>query len=280
MRSDWWRSPATRVAAPAGPGAAIRYMAPSIVAPPARPAFRRAALLASVWVGALAILAPSPAQSVDGTWTGPGAEWTTGTNWSSSPTVPDNIATFTNIPGAPTFVTISGPGSTSINTIQFDAAAPAYSFAVDFRFFNINGAGIVNNSAFAPSFANNFSFISFNSGTAGNAAITNSGSTSFFGSSSAGTSIIVNNAGFLVAFSDSSTAGSATITTNGGVVFTTNSTGGNARFIANASGVVDFSGTSGPSGNNQITAGSIEGAGTINWARTSSRWAATIFRPR
>ena len=42
----------------------------------------------------------------------------------------------------------------------------------------------------------------------------------------------------------------------------TNSTGGNARFITNAGGTVDFSGTFGPSNNNQITAGSIEGAGT------------------
>ncbi len=37
-----------------------------------------------------------------------------------------------------------------------------------------------------------------------------------------------------------------------------------ARFITDAGGLVDFSGTSGPSGNNRITAGSIEGAGTYN----------------
>ena len=67
---------------------------------------------------------------VSGTWTGPGGEWTTGTNWTSTPTantVPDDMATFTNN-GAPTSVTISN--STSINTIEFDVAAPAYSFTV------------------------------------------------------------------------------------------------------------------------------------------------------
>ena len=71
------------------------------------------------------MLVPEAAQAVDGTWTGATtSEWTTGTNWSSSPTVPDGTATFTNN-GAPTSVTISN--TTSINTIAFDAAAPAYS---------------------------------------------------------------------------------------------------------------------------------------------------------
>ena len=63
-----------------------------------------------------------------------------------SPTVPDNIATFTNNPGAPTSVTIANDAS--INTIQFDAAAPAYSFTINNGVtFNINGTGIANSSA-------------------------------------------------------------------------------------------------------------------------------------
>jgi autotransporter-associated beta strand protein len=53
--------------------------------------------------------------------------------------------------------------------------------------------------------------------------------------------------------------------TNGALTqFAANSNGGNAQFITNAGGSVDFSATSGPSGNNQITAGSIEGAGTYS----------------
>ena len=67
-------------------------------------------------------------------------------------------------------------------------------------------------------------------------------------------------------FNNSSTADDAIITTNafGQTIFTGNSTGGFARFITNAGGVVDFSGTSGPAGNNRVTVGSIEGAGTYN----------------
>ena len=170
-------------------------------------------------------------------------EWTQGTNWSSNPDVPDTTATFTNNLAA-TSVTISN--TTSIGTIQFTSGAPAYSFAVNLApLFEINGQGIVNNSAFAPNFTNN-------------------GAITFTNASSAGNSSITNNGGFTLSFTDTSTAGSATITTNNGALtqFATNSTGGNARFITNAGGTVDFSGTSGPSGNNQVTAGSIEGAGT------------------
>jgi autotransporter-associated beta strand protein len=240
MRSYQWRSQATRAAAPAAPGAAIHHTAvpTSLV----RPGLR-AVLLASVWVGASAMLTPSSAQTVDGTWVGGGApvtnEWTQGNNWSSSPTVPDRTATFAN--SAFTSVTISS--TTSIGTIQFAVGAPAYSFAVNLALFEINGSGIVNSSASAPSFTNN-------------AAIT------FVNASSAGNSTIINNA--TLSFTDTSTAGSATITTNNGALtqFATNGTGGNARFITDTSGTVDFSGTLGPSGNNQITAGSIEGAGT------------------
>src|SRR5262245_61996504 len=111
----------------------------------------RPALLGGVWLGALAALLPQSAQAVDGTWTGPGAEWTTGTNWSSSPTVPDNTATFTG--SAPTSVTI--PNNASINTIDFGAAAPAYSFLVqNGATFTINNA-INNSSSFEPAFSVN-----------------------------------------------------------------------------------------------------------------------------
>jgi autotransporter-associated beta strand protein len=189
------------------------------------------------------MLAPDAAHAVDGTWQGPGNQWTTGTNWSSSPDVPDGTATFTNN-AAPTSVTISS--TASIGTIQFTAAAPAYSFAVNLALFEINGSGIVNNSAFTPSF-------------------TNSGAMTFVNASSAGNSVILNNTGgFTLSFTDSATAGNATITTNPFSLtqFSSNATGGNARLIANSLGVVDFSGTSGPAGNNQVTAGSIEGAGS------------------
>jgi autotransporter-associated beta strand protein len=225
------------------PAASTSAIASELAALRPRLAALRTALLGGVWLGAVAMLAPDPAHATDGTWQGPGNQWTTGTNWSSNPDVPDGTATFTNN-AAPASVTISTPAS--IGTIQFTAAAPAYSFAVNLALFEINGAGIVNNSAFAPSFTNN-------------------GAMTFVNASSAGNSVILNNTGgFTLSFTDTATAGNATITTNPFSLtqFSSNATGGNARLITNALGIVDFSGTSGPAGNNQVTAGSIEGAGS------------------
>ena len=130
MRSQRLRSRTAHSALRPGSGVSIGHVAIRIVPPGARTPSRRAALLGSVCIGALAMLGPGTAHAVDGTWTGATtSEWTTGTNWNSAPpnTVPDNLATFANN-GAPTSVTISN--STSINTIAFDAAAPAYSFTV------------------------------------------------------------------------------------------------------------------------------------------------------
>ena len=243
------------------------------------------ALLAGVSLTALASLALSAAHAVDGTWTGPAAEWTDGTNWSSNPDVPDNAATFTNN-GAPTSVTISDDAS--INTIQFTAAAPAFDFTTSGTgiTFDINGAGIVNNSAFAPTFTNNDNLnfnnassagnavivnnngavLSFNNNsTAGNATITtNDGAvTQFNDNSTAGNAAIINKKGGMVSFNDNSTAANSTITTNSGALtqFNDNSTGGNARFKTSPGGIVDFSNTSGPAGDGNISAGSIAGAG-------------------
>jgi outer membrane autotransporter protein len=225
------------------PAASTSAFASELAALRARPAALRTALLGGVWLGALAMLAPDAAHAVDGTWQGGGNQWTNGANWSSNPDVPDGTATFTNN-GAPPSVTISS--TASIGTIQFTAGAPAYSFAVNMALFEINGSGIVNNSAFTPSFTNN-------------------GAMTFTNTSSAGNSVILNNTGgFTLSFTDSATADNATITTNPFSLtqFSSNATGGNAQLITNSLGVVDFSGTSGPAGNNQVTAGSIEGAGT------------------
>src|SRR5262245_65704344 len=58
----------------------------------ARGGMLRVALLAGVSLAALATLA-SGAHAVDGTWTGPDTERTEGTDWSSTPDVPDTTAT-------------------------------------------------------------------------------------------------------------------------------------------------------------------------------------------
>src|SRR5262249_49080763 len=160
----------------------------------------RGALLAGVSLAVLATLAPV-AHAVDGTWTGSAdTEWTNALNWNSTPTpdVPDDTATFTNN-AAPTSVTISGDAS--INTIQFTAGAPAFNFITSGTgiTFDINGTGIVNNSAFAPSFINNDN-LNFNN------------------ASSAGNAVIINNNGAVLSFNNNSTAGNAIITTNDGAL--------------------------------------------------------------
>src|SRR5262245_28385691 len=221
---------------------------------------------------AAALLAATSAHATDGTWQGPGAEWTTGTDWRSTSTVADNTATFTNN-GAPTAVTISA--STSINTMVFAPGAPAYSFTLGgSTAFTIAGAGIVNASSNAPnffvgpistlSFTNNstagnavitnnaggFSAVTtfFNSSTAGNATIinTNLGFTSFNNTSTAGNATITNDSRGFLAFLGSATAGNANITNNalGSTTFSNSSTAGNATVIANFGGTTQFSGFS------------------------------------
>ena len=211
----------------------------------------RPALLGGLLLGGIA-MAGHAAHAVDGVWTGPGAEWTTGTNWSSAPTVPDNTATFTNN-GAPTSVTISNDAS--INTMQFSAAAPADTFSTsNFANLVITG-GIVNGSSFAPTITNtqNAATSFVNSSSAANASIVNNqlGFTQFFNSSSAGTATIVNdgvllstnNFGGTTNFNDTSTAASATILNrnNGQTAFLQASTAGSATIVNSTNGPLDLS---------------------------------------
>ena len=105
-------------------------------------ALRRMALLGSL---GFVTLSAGAAQAVDATWIGPGVSWTTPGNWSGG-TQPDGTATFTNN-GAPTAITITS--TTAIDTMDFTAAAPAYSFTVtNGATFTINNA--VNTSSGSP----------------------------------------------------------------------------------------------------------------------------------
>jgi len=155
--------------------------------------------------------------------------------------VPTNTAIF----GASntTLISFQPFTTTSIGTLQFNPDAPAYFFATSdglFTSISVTGAGIVDNSANAPTF------------------------------------IVGNQAN--LSFRNASTAGDATIITNAGgiTIFADSATGGNARLIANAGGVFDISSLS----TGGMTAGSIEGGEFSNWARNSSPSAATISRPR
>jgi autotransporter-associated beta strand protein len=261
-----------------------------------------------VALGAAGLPLTGSASAQDATWIGAtSTDWFTGSNWSTG-SVPTGTATFTDN-GAPTAVTITGNGS--IDTIQFTALAPAFTFVGGGFNGGINGIGIANNSSNAPSFTFNAGTSFYNTSTAGNANITlNNGDINFEHNSSAGTSVITNNgANNILQFQNNSTAEKASITNNsrlfffntataanatisnnstlnffdnstaGNAVITTNnggtttfrgswagappgtSTAGDARLIVNAGGILDFSGTAGPAANNQVTAGSIEGAG-------------------
>jgi autotransporter-associated beta strand protein/T5SS/PEP-CTERM-associated repeat protein len=169
----------------------------------ARPAFSRAALLGGVWLGGLAMLAPTAAHATDHTWVGTlpnPQEWVRDTNWSPAnvPSGGDN-AIFDNGPAIATAVTISS--STSIDTIQFTNIAPAYSFTVQNNAtnFTING-GIINNSSFAPAFTVN----------AGSALTVGNGAFAEIGSLAGGGTVTISSSSLLRIVGNSSSTFSGT----------------------------------------------------------------------
>jgi autotransporter-associated beta strand protein len=225
---------------------------------------RGAILLAGTFLAGLGLAGPTAAQ--DAAWIGngtPTGSWNNAANW--NPGIPLDTATFNANPTT----TVTFSAATTIDTMQFNLGASAYTFNLSGQSLEITaaafGPGIVNNSGQPQTFNTNGLLQFSNGATAGDAIINNTpGATTFTGFSTAGTATITNSGGGLTSFTDSSNAGSATITTNGGSLtqFVAFSDGANARFITNAGGTVDFSGTSGADGLNQISAGSIEGAGT------------------
>lgn len=238
-----------------------------------------ATLLASTALGVVA------AHAVDGSWVGATSnEWTNGTNWSSTPNVPDGTATFTTT--GPTGVITSG--LVNIGKVIFTATpnAPAYTISTG-DIFVVNSAGIFNNSTNTQTFTvgsgmeflnassasggSNFvtynvsgGAISFNnSSTAGTAQITNGGDIEFNNSSTAGTATIVNNAVMnfndtssasgssitnsatgFVTFNTSSTAGTAAIDNSGSLIFSNSATAGSSTITTESGGTTSLTGTS------------------------------------
>jgi fibronectin-binding autotransporter adhesin len=217
---------------------------------------------------AVGLFVPQRAEAGDGTWTGAGTQWATGTNWSSTPAVPDGTATFTSN-GASTAVSVGGGSSVSIGSMLFDAGAPGYTFSL-FNTLSITGAGIVNNSSDAPGFTNSALLQFSNGSTAGNAVISNLSGLAFRNSSTAGESIVTNIGG--TSFRDTSQAGTATITNKLSLQFLNGSTAGNATITNNDHATVEFNDAS-SSGNASIInnsggtiyfyGGSKGGTGTI-----------------
>ncbi len=233
----------------------------------------RAALLASSALIAVAV----PARAQDATWlldatvAGPVAgtfDFNAAANWNPA-AVPTGTASF----GTSNTPNLSFSSPTTIGGWTFNAGASSYSFTNTTQ-VQFNGAGIVINGGSAT-ITNNFVMEFFGTSTAGSATITNNDLVQFFRTSTAGSATISNNSSLV--FLDTSTAdsatitnnnllvfstsaGSATITNNANLLFNNTSTGGTARFINGAGGLIDLSQitTAG------ITAGSIEGAGTIS----------------
>ena len=146
------------------------------------------------------------AHALDATWLlNPGTvDFNTAANWVPA-TVPTGIATF----NASNLTTITFSIATFVNTLQFDVAAPAYSFNLT-NDLTLNGTGILDNSVHPPTFATNARFIQFSN------------------TSTAGDAVIAINPGGITDFENATTAGSASITNAGLTEFFNVSTAGNA----------------------------------------------------
>jgi hypothetical protein len=144
-------------------------------------------------------------------------DWNTASNWTPA-TVPINTAFF----DASNTTSLSfSAATTSIDAMQFNPGAPAYTFSIGAgQTLTISGQGIINNSSAIPLFVvssvtlPDAMLIFANSSTAGNASITvnNYANVLFINNSTAGNATI-NIIGNAVDFRDNSTADNATINT-------------------------------------------------------------------
>lgn len=228
-----------------------------------------ATLLATTALGIVA------AHAVDGTWTGASStEWTDGTNWTSTPDVPDGTATFTNTGPA----TVDSNGLVNIGAVLFTAAPNAQAYTVNTNdIFVVNGAGISNNSTNLQTFVVGSSMVFLNSSSAsgGSNVVTynvNGGAMSFNDTSTAGTADITNGAigGGDIEFNGSSNAGTATILNNAVMNFNDTSSASGSSITSSATGFVTF--------NTSSTAGTaaIDNSGTLIFSNSATAGNATI----
>jgi autotransporter-associated beta strand protein len=194
----------------------------------------------------MALLAAMPAQAQDANWrlSPLSGDFNTAGNWQANA-----------VPGVPTGTGTAFFGLSNITNLTFN---PLAANSLGGFLFNFAPAGTYSFSL-APLSSLTFTGAGIQDFAGNGVQITNGGTVTFAGTSSAGNATIANN--FQLLFTNSSTAGNATITTNGITTFAGNSTGGNAQLITNAGANLTFEFTAGPNGDNQITAGSIAGAG-------------------
>ncbi|MBX9641128.1 MAG: autotransporter-associated beta strand repeat-containing protein, partial [Mycobacteriaceae bacterium] len=193
------------------------------------------------------IFLAGPVQAQLSIWNGPGADWNNAANWSAGVPDPGETALFNG--ATPKAVAVAGAG-VDIATIQFDPhAPPGYTFAINSTSFALTGAGVVNNSAQAPTFnISAFAFLDFyGAASAGNAIIGSNSSFISFNDSANAANAQITLANSLLSFaSDGTTAGSAAITNNSGgtTQFLGASTAGGATIANNAGGTTSFSNSS------------------------------------
>ena len=235
-----------------------------------RSVFRHAlaTLLATTALGVVA------AHAVDGTWAGGSSDWTDPTNWSSSPSVPDGTATFTNTGNT---AVDNNNGVVVIGTIQFTSMSQAYSITIGNPFI-VNGTGIINDSGTTQNFevtsGNNLVFQNSSSARSGigDVTITNDvgGTVNFIQNSTAGTATLVNSS--FVTFDDSSSAGSAQITNNanGQIDFFTSASAGSATINNLASATLNFHNST------NAASSTIVNDGTVNFDGSATAGSATI----
>jgi autotransporter-associated beta strand protein len=194
-------------------------------------------------------LGPVSSFAQDATWGGgnaPSNDWSNPFNWNPiAPSFgPTGIATFTNTVAncSPACTNVTNSADVNINTVNFTANALAYTFNLNSNGnnFQLNGAGIVNNSNNTQTF-----IIPVDTGM-------------FFNNSATvvGRTTIINNGAISV--NNSANFGSATVITNNGGSVSYASTGSSAQaqVITNLGGVFDMSAA--PSG---VALGSIAGGG-------------------
>ena len=192
------------------------------------------------------------------------------------------------------------------SSFTFLAGAPSYTYHVPYaQTFQIDGGGILNNSGVTQTLSIDAGNVTFqNSPVLTNATIAVNGSTTsnsygalyLFGTTSAGNSTIINNAGTVqfdgggfTTTAINSTLGSATVINNGGVglggFITINGSAGSATLIANgglaanqSGGGIRFQGGSGSSATITVNGGSGSNsqAGGIVFQNSSTAGNATV----
>lgn len=206
-------------------------------------------------IGFIVSMAAPVVYAADATWTGTiSGDWNQTGNWAEG-VVPDGVATFSSTGAStvtfPEFSVVNGEVvPTSVGTIQFDAAAQAYTFNIgvsNSAIVQLTGAGIVNNSANKQTFINGLGWDFLNASSAGDAVIDNRGGLDMHDASTAGSATIKNSAS--MSFLGLSTAGNAVISNVGSLIpgggngllrFDESSTAGAATITNTSQGILEF----------------------------------------